>query len=308
MQNMKMNRISVSVLERLNRVNIKLLLGFVCLAVIVSCSSTAIVENKESLTIAEKRNQHEVAPNAMVATSHSLATEAGLQMLKEGGNAMDATVASAFAVGVVEPMMAGIGGGGSLTVWMKESEKARHFEFYASAGADSGKAGPATPDSLLSPEQEVAVPGTVAGLLEAHQQYGKLSREKVMAPAIRIAEEGFTVHSLLAQTIRSNEDKLHVDSAAADIFYPDGEPLRAGEQLVQPELAFALKQIALKGKEGFYKGIIARNIVSRLEQGDSPITLEDFKTFLLVCEILCWVSSGGTRSWHPHRLWPGWKL
>lgn len=276
MQNIKMISISF---KSASRVNIKPFLVFVCLVVIGSCSSTALVEHNEPLAIAEKRNQYEVAPNAMVATSHSLATEAGLRMLKEGGNAMDATVAAAFAVGVVEPMMAGIGGGGSLTVWMKATEEARHFEFYASAGADSGNVGPATPDSLLSPEQEVAVPGTVAGLLEAHQQFGKLSRAKVMRPAIRIAEGGFTVHPLLAQAISSNEDKLHRDSAAADIFYPDGEPLRAGEQLVQPELAFALKQIALKGKEGFYEGIIARNIVSRLERGDSPITLKDFKNF-----------------------------
>lgn len=244
----------------------------------IGCRSTAEVQDA-SPQIAEMRNQVQEASHAMVATSHTRATRAGLQMLKKGGNAVDATVASAFVLGVVEPMMAGVGGGGSLTVWMKDLEEAQHIEFYASAGADTAKVGPNMPDSLLTPEQEVAVPGTVAGLLKAHQLYGQLSRQEVLAPAIRAAEEGFIVHPLLAHTIRTHKEKLHVDSAVAKLFYPDGKPLRAGDELVQIELASTLKKIAEKGPAGFYEGDIAGSIVNRLKKGDSPLTLEDFKQF-----------------------------
>ncbi|MBN2731303.1 MAG: gamma-glutamyltransferase [Balneolaceae bacterium] len=243
-----------------------------------SSSSTVIPENKP-LLIAQSRTQHQVASNAMVATSHDLATKAGIKMLKNGGNAIDATVAAAFVLGVVEPMMAGIGGGGSMTVWYKETEEARHYEFYASAGADSGKVGPGSPDSLITPEQEVAVPGTVDGLLKAHKEYGKLSREEVLEPAITAAEEGFIIHPLLARTIREQKDKLHVDSAAAKLFYPNGEPLRTGEKLVQDELAATLKQISRQGPRGFYEGPVAEHLIARLQQGESPLTLEDFRKF-----------------------------
>lgn len=242
------------------------------------CSSTKITKN-QPLQIAQSRTQHQVALNAMVATSHELATKAGIKMLKKGGNAVDATVAAAFVLGVVEPMMAGVGGGGSMTIWYKETEEAQHYEFYASAGADSGKVGSGSPDSLLTPEQEVAVPGTVAGLLKAHQEYGKLSRKEVLEPAINAAEEGFIIHPLLARTIDQQKDKLHVDSAAEKLFYPNGEPLRTGEKLVQSELASTLKQISQHGSQGFYEGTVAERLITRLQQGQSPLTLKDFKKF-----------------------------
>lgn len=258
---------------------VKGILFLFLMAAVYGCSTSTKTVKKTPLSIAKVRAQHQVAPDAMVATSHDLATKAGIKMLENGGNAVDATVASAFVLGVVEPMMAGIGGGGSMTVWKKATEEATHFEFYASAGADSGKAGPATPDSLLTPEQEVAVPGTVAGLLTAHRQYGELPRSEVLKPAIETAKNGFIVHPLLARTIEEEKDKLHTDSAAAKLFYPGDEPLKAGEMLVQPELASTLEKISTKGQEGFYEGTIAKDLVDRLKKGESPMTLEDLKSF-----------------------------
>ncbi len=268
-----------NILFNKNNTVVKGLLILFLIVGLCGCGPTTSTVKKAPSSIVKVRGQHQVAPEVMVATSHQLATDAGIKMLENGGNAVDATVASAFVLGVVEPMMAGIGGGGSMTVWEKATEEAKHFEFYASAGADSGKAGPATPDSLLTPEQEVAVPGTVAGLLTAHKQYGELPRSEVLKPAIETAKNGFIVHPLLARTILEEKDKLHIDSAAANLFYPGGEPLRAGEKLVQPELASTLEKIANKGQEGFYQGIIAERLVDRLEKGDSPMTLNDLKSY-----------------------------
>lgn len=121
-----------------------------------------------------------------------------------------------------------------------------------------------------------AVPGSVAGLLSAHSRYGALPRERVMAPAIRLAREGFPVHPLLARIIETYEDRLTYDEEAAAVFYPEGSPLQAGDRLVRPKLAHTLERIAEKGAEGFYEGATAQALVDRLGEGDSPLTKADF--------------------------------
>ena len=219
------------------------------------------------------------AANGMVAAAHPLAAQAGVDMLKQGGNAVDAAVATAFVLNVVEPMMAGIGGGGSMTIWREEATAADFVEFYASAGADPDYELEQIPDSTRSRERMVAVPGAVDGLLSAHEQHGELSRETVMAPAIRAAREGFLVHTLLARIIADYEERLTYDPAAADIFYPGGEPLQAGDRLVQVELAHTLERIAQEGRRGFYEGPTAQHVIEKLQTGGSPLTLDDFRRY-----------------------------
>jgi gamma-glutamyltranspeptidase/glutathione hydrolase len=125
----------------------------------------------------------------------------------------------------------------------------------------------------------VAVPGTVDGLLAAHDRHGTLSRERVLAPAIRLAREGFRVHPLLARIVDDYEERLTYDEDAAEIFYPDGEPLQTGDRLTQPALAETLERIAADGRPGFYEGETAEAIVDRLEPGGNPLTTEDLAAY-----------------------------
>lgn len=225
-----------------------------------------------------RRDQRVEAAHGVVAAAHPLAAAAGVEMLRRGGNAVDAAVASAFVLAVVEQQMAGLGAGGALTLWRAGPKRAEYLDFYASAGADSAWAS-VPPSAQRTPEQMVAVPGMVDGLLGALAQYGTLERDVVLAPAIRAARDGFPVHSLLARAIAANRAKLTRDPAAARIFYPGGQPLQAGDTLVQPALAATLERIAREGRSGFYAGPVADSIVGVLRAGGSPITLADLRDF-----------------------------
>jgi gamma-glutamyltranspeptidase/glutathione hydrolase len=213
----------------------------------------------------------------MVASASPYASEAGLEVLQRGGNAVDAAVAAAFAVGVVEPMMSGIGGGGGMLVWLQGTKRAEYVDFYPAAGADSDS-GPA-PVAGAPSTRATAVPGSVAGLLDAQRRYGKLPREAVLAPAIRLAADGFPVHSLLARAVVEDSAKLSRYEGARRIFLPHGKPIAAGERLVQPELAATLRRIAAEGAPAFYQGPIADEIVSVLREGGNPITTADLAAY-----------------------------
>ncbi len=208
----------------------------------------------------------------MVAAAHPLAARAGMDILERGGNAVDAAVAMTFVLGVVEPMMSGLGGGGGMTIWDNQSKRADYICAYPAAGAN--------PDfSTDTPERRVAIPGTVAGLFEAHRAYGSLPWEELPREAIRLAREGFPVYPLLANDIADTRGRLTHDSEAAAVFYPDGEPLQAGDLLRRPVKAGVLERIALEGRDGFYTGPVARGIVQKLQAGGSTLTVEDFANF-----------------------------
>jgi len=238
-----------------------------------------------SAQISPRPQQRVEARHGVVAAAHPAAAEAGLAMLRAGGNAVDAAVATAFALGVVEPMMSGVGAGGAMTVFIQDSEQARHVEFLAASGGEPDFAldtldeDEAIRDSLVAPERWVAVPGAVAGLLAAHERFGRLPRAQVLAPAIRLAREGFLVHPLLASVIVEEHDKLQYSPRARDIFYPHGEALEAGDLLVQPELAVTLERIAERGRDGFYTGPTADSLVAMLHAGGNPITKADLEAF-----------------------------
>jgi len=230
-------------------------------------------------------DQRVVARNGAVAAAHPSAAAAGVAMLEAGGNAVDAAVATAFALGVVEPMMGGIGGGGAMTLWLADAGEGWHVEFYASAPGqpdytlDGLDAATAVRDSVTTPEQWAAVPGTVAGLLGAHARYGRLPRERVLAPAVELARGGFPVHPFLAQVIAESKEKLTHHPAAAAQFYPEGDALGAGDLLVQAELGRTLERIAREGRDGYYTGPVAEEVVRELRSGGNPITLEDLAQF-----------------------------
>jgi gamma-glutamyltranspeptidase / glutathione hydrolase len=213
----------------------------------------------------------------MIASAHPLASDAGLEMLRAGGNAVDAAVATAFALGVVEPMMAGLGGSGGMLLWNHSSGRADYLDFYARAPANvESDAAERRGDH---PARLVAVPGTVAGLLEAHERFGRLERSVVLAPAIRLAAEGFPIGGLLARTIVGDSATIARHADGKRLLWPGGRPLGPGERLVQPELAATMERIAREGRAGFHDGPVAREIVGVLRAGGNPITLDDLRGF-----------------------------
>ncbi len=210
----------------------------------------------------------------MVSASHPDAAAAGAEALGLGGNAVDAAVATGFALSVVDVSQTGLGGGGALTFYDAKARRAEHLLFYPRSGADEAwtKADTSRGRRL---GRAAGVPGMVAGLLEAHQRWGKLTRAQVMMPAIRLARDGFVVSPLLARTIASSSAKLGSDSLAALRFMPDGKPLRPGDRLVQPELAATLQAIANEGKTGFYTGTVARELATKTQSLGGLITERD---------------------------------
>lgn len=220
------------------------------------------------------------SPRGVVTASHADAAAAGATILRQGGNAVDAAVATAFALAVVDPSQTGLGAGGGMVVWNAATHRAEMLEFYSRTGADADWA---RFDSATARQpingRAAGIPGAVAGLLEAHAKYGKLPRAQVMAPAIALARDGFIVSPLLARTSEASRAKLSADSAAAALFLPGGVALRPGEKLVQAQLAQTLEAIAKDGKPAFYEGAMAERTVARMRQFGSAANVADFKNY-----------------------------
>ena len=217
-----------------------------------------------------------VGRHGAVSSAHPLASEAGLAMLKAGGNATDAAVAAAFAIGVVEPEMSGVGGGGGLLRWDQRAGHADFVDFYPSQPVARWRG--VTADSTV-PLRVAAIPGNVAGLLAAHARFGRLTRAQVMAPAIALAERGFPLYPVLADFITRDTMRLARDSIARRIYWRDGRLLQLGDTLRNPALGEVLRRIADQGRDGFYTGVAARALVNRLNAGGNPATLEDVAAY-----------------------------
>jgi gamma-glutamyltranspeptidase/glutathione hydrolase len=227
----------------------------------------------------------ELSSRGMVASPHALATEAGLTMLKRGGNAVDAAVAVAFAISVTLPYSAGIGGGGFLLFhegktgeisaldFRERAPLAASRDMYVDEDGQVKKGAPT--DGHLS----VAVPGTVAGLFEVHHARGKLPWRDVVAPAIALAHDGFVVSELYEGFAEWRREPLEANAAARAIFLkPDGSAFQRGELLVQRDLAETLRRIA-RDPSDFYEGKIAYAIVDDMTKNGGLVTLEDLKSY-----------------------------
>lgn len=218
------------------------------------------------------------ASGGAVATAHPLATEAANQMLVRGGNAVDAAVAAAFAIGVVEPDGSGLGGGGGMLIYLHERGETVYINYYQQAPADpraisfSAREDRDTAKSAL-------VPGTVAGLCRALRDYGTLPLSEVLAPAIKYAAEGFPVDPTLAGLMLDNMGALSADPQLAAIFLNAGFPKMEGELLQQTELAHVLELISAQGPDGFYKGETAERLVAGIRAGGGVMTLADLAGF-----------------------------
>jgi gamma-glutamyltranspeptidase/glutathione hydrolase len=223
----------------------------------------------------QTRNPEVVAKNGMVASAHPLASNAGLAVLKAGGNAVDAAVASAFALGVVEPNATGIGGEGMVVIYMADSKKTVAIDYRSVAPlSDMSKIKFGAVGHV-----SVAVPGVVAGLAAALEKYGTMSLAEVLVPAIMYARDGFIVSETLAQTITDNFDPITKNDALLEILAPEGLPLAAGDRMKNPALAETLEKIAFGGADVFYKGKIAEAIVADMASKGGFITMADLAAY-----------------------------
>jgi gamma-glutamyltranspeptidase/glutathione hydrolase len=230
-------------------------------------------------TLAPDLGRRAVGANGMVSSAHPRASEAGLAVLREGGNAVDAAVASAFAIGVVEPEMSGLGGSGAMLAWIAKDRRAEFLDFYAAQPIASFRAAIAVGRDSTTPMRVVGVPGNVAGLLLAQERFGKLTRAQVMAPAIRLAEEGFPMYEVLASMIRRDSADLAVDPVARTIYLKNGRIPALGEHIANPTLARVLRTIAAEGRRGFYEGQVAADVIARMNRGGHPVTAADFARY-----------------------------
>lgn len=230
-------------------------------------------------TLAPDLGKRAVGSNGMVSSAHPLASEAGLTVLRAGGNAVDAAVATAFAIGVVEPEMSGVGGSGAMLAWIAKDHRAEFLDFYAAQPIASFRAANVVGRDSTTPMRVVAVPGNVAGLLLAQERFGKLTRAQVMAPAIKLAEDGFPMYEVLAAMIARDSAGLARDSVGRAVYLKDGRIPALGEHIANPALARVLRTIAAEGRRGFYEGQVAADVVARMNRGGHPVTAADFARY-----------------------------
>jgi gamma-glutamyltranspeptidase/glutathione hydrolase len=220
------------------------------------------------------------AAHGMVVTAQHLATRVGVQVLKDGGNAVDAAVAVGYALAVVYPAAGNLGGGGFMTLQLADGRKTfldfrEQAPLAASANMYLDAAGQVIPGASTQGHLAVAVPGTVAGLELARSKYGTQPRATLIAPAIHLAEHGFVLEAGDTQMLAMATPGFQQDPPSAAIFLNDGQPFRSGQRLVQRDLAGTLRHISRKGADGFYKGPVAAALVASSQAGKGILSLAD---------------------------------
>jgi len=225
------------------------------------------------------------AENGMVVTAQHLATHVGVDVLKSGGNAVDAAVAVGYALAVVYPAAGNLGGGGFMTIQLADGRKTfldfrEKAPLAATANMYLDKDGNVVPDLSSKGHLAVGVPGTVSGMEMALSKYGTKKRAEVIAPAIKLAENGFALEQGDVDLLGTATDEFKADAKdLGTIFLNKGQPLRVGDTLVQKDLAKTLKEISAKGSDGFYKGWVAKAIVDSSQAGKGIITQADLDKY-----------------------------
>ena len=224
------------------------------------------------------------ASHGMIATDEELGSEAGVEILKRGGNAVDAAVAVAFALAVVEPAAGNIGGGGFMLIRLANG-KTTFLDYREVAPGKAtrdmyiGKDGKLDEEASVIGYKSVAVPGTVAGLALALKTYGSMKLAGVMAPAIRLAENGFPISKRLAHEFEEERPALQRFAVSRRIFLNAGKMFQPGDTLRQPELAATLKRIARNGAAEFYSGETARALVEDMSRLGGLVTVDDLAKY-----------------------------
>lgn len=244
-----------------------------------------------------------IGRGGMVVSQNKIAAEVGAAILRKGGNAVDAAIATAFALAVTLPRAGNVGGGGYMLIHMaaKDGKPARTIaiDYYGQASRNT------TPDLLLGANGKmdpaksysmkgVAIPGTIAGLWEAHKRFGALPWGTLIAPAIAMARDGVILSDDEAQANAEQKKAMHDDPAALAVFFkPDGSAYAPGERWQQPDLAATLQVIAARGRDGFYTGAIAQKIAAGMKAGGGVIDAKDLADYQPVISEPIWSSYRG---------------
>ena len=254
------------------------------LALLTGCAGHAAEAPEPAAGIArdwplERKARVTEAPSAMVVSGHPRASEVGRDVLRAGGNAVDAAVAVGFALAVLHPEAGNIGGGGFMVIRTADGQ-VRSLDYRETAPGRASRDmyldenGDPTELSVTG-HLSAGVPGSPAGLVEAHRALGRLPLDSVILPAIRLAREGFEVDEYRSESIRSDSARLASFPASAAGFLPGGRPPAPGERLVQPDLAATLEAIRREGADGFYRGRVADLILAEMERGGGLISHAD---------------------------------
>ena len=226
-----------------------------------------------------------VANNGMVATEQELASRIGLDILKAGGNAVDAAVGIGFALAVALPNAGNMGGGGFMMVHDAKTGKSVALDFREVAPLKATRnmylddKGNVINGKSLYTHYAVGVPGTVAGMEHALKKWGTMPLDKVIAPSIALAEKGFPVSETLAKILRQEQKNMGKWPATTEIFWKDGAPLKRGDLLVQKDLAQSMRLIAQQGAKAFYEGAIAQKIAAEMAPHAGAVTLQDLREY-----------------------------
>lgn len=230
-----------------------------------------------------------VARHGMVVGPEQLASEVGAQILRQGGNAVDAAVATGFALAVTYPRAGNLGGGGFMLIHLANDNRQTLIDYRETAPAAASRdmfldaQGKLDHDLEYFSLQAAGVPGTVAGMLHALEAYGTLSREQVLAPAIKLATEGFPVSFALSYEINASAQRLRQNAAATRVFFnADGAAFEIGDTWQQADLAWTLGQISDRGVDGFYRGDVAERITTEMAANGGLITAQDLAAYRVV--------------------------
>ena len=258
---------------------IKRIMILAVISVMVACS------NAPSTIIDNANNTDVGLSQPAVAMPDSYSADAAMQVLKEGGNAIDAAITAQFVLAVTLPEAGNVGGGGFMTIKFEDSTDFLDYREMAPKSAHRDmyldQAGNVKPYESLFGAKASGIPGTVAGMWAAHKKYGTLDWERLVAPAVDLAENGFVVHEKLANNIAryiSRTQEKGIKSNFSDHF----SEAKAGTTFKQPELAETLKAIQQQGKDGFYKGEVATHIVDFMQQNGGLITHDDLQAYKAV--------------------------
>lgn len=249
-------------------------------------TSSGSVQASDPIIVYNTQFHPTIARSGMVVSQETYASKAGREILQMGGNAVDAAVATGFALAVTHPQAGNLGGGGFMMIYLREEDRVIALDYREMAPAAAHR------DMFLDEEGNVdnqrvrftlkasGVPGTVMGLTKALEKYGTLPLDVVMAPAIRLAEEGFEMTWELNESLGRYAKRLKADpESAKNYFKPDGSLYEAGEVFRQPDLANTLKTIAAKGAKGFYEGPVADKLVAAMKANGGIITHDDLKKY-----------------------------
>ncbi len=260
-----------------------------------ACCSFSFYDN-----VSYQKETIQVSQKSMVVTEHAVATQIGLDILRRGGNAIDAAVAVGFALATLLPHEAGLGGGGGMLLYIKKQNQTVALNYYnkkpqqfikdslvVNTYPSSGHSKKKLPHQFSY--QSVAIPGTVAGLWAVHCRYGQLPWKVLLAPAVKIAYEGVILTEEVAFAIAKRHKILSKDTTAAHIFFKKNRTLyQTGDLIRQLDLAWSLKQIQKDGMNAFYKGSVAKKLIHAIQKNGGLITLQDLMNYRVKWETPIW--------------------